>query len=311
MGIAGVMSAAADQQSDRLLRRLPGAVRHQRHRRAKARRSPSSAPTAPARPLFCDASPAAADAAGHGAVRRPPIGALDAARDRPARHRDGAGRPPAVSDRFRSRKTCCSAATASRPGPWNLERVYRAVSALAGRRQLPATGAVRRPAADGRDRPALMANPRLLLCDEISLGLAPIVIRDIYAALADITRRRHHACAGRAGHQPRAAMRRPRLLPSGRPRGVSRPRRPRILDRATRSRAGVFRIVRPATIGWTLAQHHHSRRAARRPLCAVRHRAVDVVRHHAARQHRAWRPHRALGLCRAGGHARHRPAIRS
>ena len=30
---------------------------------------------------------------------------------------------------------------------------------------------------------ALMSNPELLLCDEISLGLAPVVIRDIYAAL--------------------------------------------------------------------------------------------------------------------------------
>jgi branched-chain amino acid transport system ATP-binding protein len=33
---------------------------------------------------------------------------------------------------------------------------------------------------------ALMANPRILLCDEISLGLAPIVIRSIYAALPAI-----------------------------------------------------------------------------------------------------------------------------
>lgn len=30
---------------------------------------------------------------------------------------------------------------------------------------------------------ALMSNPRLLLCDEISLGLAPVVIREIYASL--------------------------------------------------------------------------------------------------------------------------------
>ena len=30
---------------------------------------------------------------------------------------------------------------------------------------------------------ALMANPQLLLCDEISLGLAPIVVREIYARL--------------------------------------------------------------------------------------------------------------------------------
>ena len=28
-----------------------------------------------------------------------------------------------------------------------------------------------------------MSNPKLLLCDEIILGLAPIVIKDIYAAL--------------------------------------------------------------------------------------------------------------------------------
>jgi branched-chain amino acid transport system ATP-binding protein len=33
---------------------------------------------------------------------------------------------------------------------------------------------------------ALMSNPRVLLCDEISLGLAPIVIRDIYKALPEI-----------------------------------------------------------------------------------------------------------------------------
>jgi branched-chain amino acid transport system ATP-binding protein len=33
---------------------------------------------------------------------------------------------------------------------------------------------------------ALMANPKLLLCDEISLGLAPIVVREIYARLPSI-----------------------------------------------------------------------------------------------------------------------------
>ena len=34
---------------------------------------------------------------------------------------------------------------------------------------------------------ALMSNPRLLLCDELSLGLAPVVIRDIYDCLGEIT----------------------------------------------------------------------------------------------------------------------------
>ena len=33
---------------------------------------------------------------------------------------------------------------------------------------------------------ALMSNPEVLLCDEISLGLAPVVIRDIYAAMPRI-----------------------------------------------------------------------------------------------------------------------------
>ena len=33
---------------------------------------------------------------------------------------------------------------------------------------------------------ALMSNPRILLCDETSLGLAPIIIADIYASLPQI-----------------------------------------------------------------------------------------------------------------------------
>ena len=45
----------------------------------------------------------------------------------------------------------------------------------------------RSPAASNRwsrSAAALMSNPRVLLCDEISLGLAPIVIRDIYRGAA-------------------------------------------------------------------------------------------------------------------------------
>ena len=34
--------------------------------------------------------------------------------------------------------------------------------------------------------PPLISNPRVLLCDEVSLGLAPVVVRDIYAAFPKI-----------------------------------------------------------------------------------------------------------------------------
>lgn len=73
-----------------------------------------------------------------------------------------------------------------RPGPWNLQRVYELFPILAERCGQPSTslsGGQQQMVAIGR---ALMSNPRLLLCDEISLGLAPIVIRDIYARLPAI-----------------------------------------------------------------------------------------------------------------------------
>jgi branched-chain amino acid transport system ATP-binding protein len=74
-----------------------------------------------------------------------------------------------------------------RAGPWTLKRVYELFPRLYDLRHLPSTalsGGQQQMAAVGR---GLMSNPRLLLCDELSLGLAPIVIRDIYSCLEHIT----------------------------------------------------------------------------------------------------------------------------
>jgi len=77
-------------------------------------------------------------------------------------------------------------AEVKRSGDWTLAKVYELFPVLRERRHTPSrslSGGQQQMVAIGR---ALMSNPALLLCDELSLGLAPIVVKGIYGYMKAI-----------------------------------------------------------------------------------------------------------------------------
>jgi branched-chain amino acid transport system ATP-binding protein len=77
-------------------------------------------------------------------------------------------------------------AYAGRKGRWTLNVIYQLFPLLKQRASLPGTqlsGGEQQMLAIGR---ALMSNPDLILMDEISLGLAPLLVKELYRVVREI-----------------------------------------------------------------------------------------------------------------------------
>ena len=117
------------------------------------------------------------------------LGGLDITTMRPdQRARAGIGWVPQERNIFRSLSVEENISAVARPGPWTADRVFSLFPRLRERRTQPGgalSGGEQQMLAIGR---ALATNPKLLLLDEPTEGLAPILVEEVLAALARLFR---------------------------------------------------------------------------------------------------------------------------